>query len=99
MTEEQYNARKQQIAHHAKLAEQRLVIDYCQAHNPYKIGDVFTDHIGSIRIDQITYDVSLYRLPCCVYTGVELKKDGTPKASGSRRAAYQVNDVKSDGKG
>lgn len=68
-----------------------LMKEYALANNPYKEGDVFTDHIGSIKIDTIR--VALGDIPCCVYYGVELKKDGTPVKSGKTRDAYQSNDI------
>ena len=65
---------------------------YCNYNNPYKVGDVFTDHIGSIIIESISDHFT--GNPCCVYYGVELKKDGTPRKDGSKRHAYQSNEKK-----
>jgi len=49
-----------------------LKASYCNSNNPYKVGYIFTDHIGSIIIENIKpYFVDE---PCCVYYGVELKK-------------------------
>ena len=48
------------------------------SNNPYKIGDVIKDHTSTIKIDTINVYMSLTD-PCCVYSGPELKKDGTPK--------------------
>lgn len=66
--------------------------EYCDRNNPYKMGDVFTDHIGSIIIESIKY----YPIdkPCCIYYGTELKKDGTPRKDGSKRQAWQSNEIK-----
>ena len=64
---------------------------YCNANNPYKIGDKFTDHAGTIIIEKIGY--SNYTSPCCTYFGVELKKDGNPRKDGSKRIAFQFNDI------
>jgi len=69
---------------------------YADAHNPYKVGDVFTDHIGSILIEKWQYAYtggSNYNTPSLVYYGSELKKDGTPKKNGSKRNAWQCNDI------
>ena len=68
-----------------------LIKSYCIANNPYKIGDVFTDHFGSIKIEEIRYSINSR---CCVYYGIELKKDGTPKKSGAKSTAWQSNEVK-----
>jgi hypothetical protein len=76
---------------HDKL-KSKLMIEYCDANNPYKIGDKFTDHIGTILIERIQYSLSIN--PSCVYYGLELKKDGTPKKNGSKRQAWQSNEKK-----
>jgi hypothetical protein len=68
-----------------------LIRDYCFSNNPYKVGDKFTDHIGSIIIEEIKYSVISL---CCIYFGIELKKDGTPRKDGSKRRAVQTSEVK-----
>jgi len=75
--------------------ELSLATEFARANNPYKIGDIFTDKIGKIKIEkiQLTYSHFSDNLPSCVYTGLELKKDGTPKKSGDKRTAWQSNDI------
>jgi hypothetical protein len=72
--------------------------EYALSNNPYKVGDIFTDHNGSILIEQIKWTTNDFynEPPCCTFYGVELKKDGTPKKSGTKRRAWQFNDVKSN---
>jgi hypothetical protein len=79
-----------------ELKKKIAMKEYCDANNPYKVGDKFTDHIGTILIESIYYkfDIGLFGPPCCVYFGPELKKDGTPKKNGDKRKAWQSNDVK-----
>ena len=72
-------------------SKKQLIKRYCIANNPYKVGDVFTDHFGSIKIESITFSI---RTECCVYFGPELKKDGTIKKSWTVRSAWQSNEVK-----
>jgi hypothetical protein len=80
-----------------KLKQNEVIKQYCDDNNPYKIGDKFTDHIGTILIEKITYSHSiLSSAPNCVYFGPELKKDGTPKKNGNKRKAWQSNDIKSN---
>lgn len=71
----------------------KLIKEYVDANNPYKIGDKVTDHYQnvSIRIEKIKYHLSLYGFPCAVYYGPELKKDGTPKKNGNKTYIYQTN--------
>jgi len=72
-----------------------LIVDYLQANNTYKVGDNFTDHIGSIKIEKILFDTRMtHSNPSCVYHGTELKKDGTPKKNPKTRNAYQFNEIK-----
>jgi hypothetical protein len=75
------------------LERKKLIIEYCKQNNPYKIGDTFTDHRGSILIERITYYTYATDKHCCVYFGLELKKDGTPRKDQSKRSAYQLNDI------
>lgn len=71
----------------------QLIRFFCDANNPYKIGDIFTDKLGSIRIDKIGYYTSFGKHQC-TYTGVTLKKDGTETKSKEIRTAWQSNEVK-----
>jgi hypothetical protein len=78
-----------------ELMQKQIMREYCDANNPYKVGDKFTDHIGTILIEKISYAYStIYGSLGCVYFGPELKKDGTPKKNGDKRKAWQSNDIK-----
>jgi hypothetical protein len=91
MTKEKLDNQLAQLLADYEQQKKELIKAYCIANNPYKVGDVFTDRIGSIKIESITFSI---RSMCCVYFGPELKKDGTPKKSGAVRCAYQINEVK-----
>ena len=69
----------------------KLIKEYVDANNPYKIGDKVTDHANSIIIEKIKYHILLTGIPCAVYYGSELKKDGTPKKNGNKTYVYQIN--------
>ena len=71
----------------------QIIKSFCDANNPYKIGDVFTDHIGSIRVQKIGYN--RYGSVGCVYNGIILRKDGTETKKREIRQAWQSNEVKS----
>ena len=73
-----------------ELKKKQLLFQYCNANNPYNVGDKFTDHISTIIIEKIKY--SFGDNPCCVYFGAELKKDGTPRKDNNKRQAWQIND-------
>lgn len=72
-----------------------IIKSYCDANNPYKVGDVFTDHLGSILIKKISYQGSLLDSNnyYCTYFGFNLKKDGTIRKDNSERWAHQCNDI------
>ena len=91
MTKETLDNQLAQLLEDFEQQKKELIKAYCIANNPYKVGDVFTDHFGRIKIEKITYSI---RSMCCVYFGPELKKDGTPKKNGAVRCAYQFNEVK-----
>jgi hypothetical protein len=70
--------------------------EYCMSNNPYSKGSIFTDHIGSIIIEKIECHISKEN-PCCIYYGVELKKDKvTIKKNNPKRYAYQCNEKKGE---
>ena len=92
MTKEELNNELLKLKKEFERKEQELKIKYCNAHNPYKVGDIFTDHIGSIIIEKIGYYFA-FELSC-TYFGAELKKDGTLRKDGSKRSAHQTNDFK-----
>lgn len=79
----------------AREKKKKAIIEYCNANNPYKVGDIFQDHIGKILIEKIEYNVStLIYDYCCIYYGVELKADGTARKDRKKRYAYQSNEYK-----
>ena len=75
------------------LKQKEVMKQFCDANNPYKVGDKFTDHIGSIIVEKIRYSYTVTGTPSCVYFGTELKKDGTPKKNNDKRNAWQSNDM------
>jgi len=90
MTKEDLKHKLKQIEDECIIKRKEVMRIYCDEHNPFKIGDSFTDHIGTIRIEKVRYDL---QYPCCVYFGVELKKDGSPKNSGKKRNSWQFNQL------
>lgn len=97
MTKDELQTRIKNVTLKYDLDRRKVLEDYCNENNPYKVGDTFTDHIGTIKIDKIGhYFTSDYDRSCCIYFGNELKKDGTPKKNDKIRSAYQSNDIKLD---
>ena len=55
MTKELLDAKLSQLEKEYDLNKKVLMRRFCDANNPYKVGDIFTDHIGSIKIEKIKY--------------------------------------------
>ena len=93
MEYQEYEDRLIELKVEFELKKTKLVKEYVDSNNPYKIGDKVTDHYQnvSIRIEKIKYHISLSGFPCAVYYGPELKKDGTPKKNGNKMYVYQCN--------
>lgn len=65
--------------------------EYARSNNPIKMGDIITDHVGSIKVEGIKNTVPSSEKPQCIYYGIELKKDLTPMKKQSNRHVYQQN--------
>jgi hypothetical protein len=94
MTDQEYNKRLNELRKEYQRKEEELNDLYAIDNNPYTVGSIFEDHIGKIKIEKIDTGWGHSKMPCCIYYGLELKKNGTPKKSGASREAWQCNDVK-----
>lgn len=68
------------------LKQKEVMKQFCDANNPYIVGDKFTDHIGTIIIEKIRYSYTVTGTPSCIYFGTDLKNN-------DKRYAWQSNDV------
>jgi hypothetical protein len=91
MTLQEYKKKLEEIKKAYEFSKINLIKEYAFTNNPYKEGDVFTDHIGSIRVEQIQVTVH-NETPSCIYTGLVLKADGKPTKKMEKRSAYQINE-------
>lgn len=91
MEYKEYEDKLKELKVEFEQKKERLIKEYVDANNPYTIGDKVTDHANSIIIEKIKYHISLTGIPCAVYYGPELKKDGTPKKNGNKTYVYQSN--------
>ncbi len=82
-----------QIEHNNFLARKNLLAKkYALSNNPFQIGNIITDHMGSILIRSIKISFAFNNTtPECVYYGIELKKDGKPCKKQTNRGAWQSN--------
>lgn len=93
MNRDQFEIESIKIEQEFKNKKEKLIREFCDANNPYRVGDKFTDHVGSIIIEKIRYSIDSTGMPSCVYSGVELKKDGSRKKNDPKRSACQFNDI------
>lgn len=68
------------------LKQKEVMKKFCDANNPYIVGDKFTDHFGTIIIEKIRYSYTVTGTPSCIYFGTDLKNN-------DKRNAWQSNDV------
>lgn len=90
MTLDEYKAKLKSLEDNyiadRKVAAKRFAL----ANNPYKIDDIVTDSIGSIKIRSIGVYLD-FDAPSCYYKGIELNKNGKESVKQSGRALYQQN--------
>ena len=91
MTIQEYKEKQKELKAEYTKKGQALDIEFANANNPYKVGDIVTDHVGSIEVERISYGYSIDYVPCVIYIGTELKKDGTKKKNDSVRNVYSTN--------
>lgn len=93
MMPEEYKYRMEVLAAEFEAKKRALVKECALSNNQYNVGDIVTDHIGSVKVEKIMTTTSNDK-PTCVYYGIELKKDMTPKKNDPRRQAWQNNLIK-----
>tara|TARA_R110000868_G_scaffold348792_1_gene609989 strand:+ start:500 stop:793 length:294 start_codon:yes stop_codon:yes gene_type:complete len=93
MTNEEYKKAYDLIESEFQDKKKQLAATYANSNNPYKIGDVITDHICSIKIDKIKWCYTSWgdNPACMIYYGVELKANGEPTKKQKIRGVHQSN--------
>lgn len=81
MTYEELRRKCRKIQEECEERQKDLKKQYAIENNPVKIGDVVTDHLHTIRVDDIKYYGLSYNSdrPQMTYYGIELKKNGEAK--------------------
>lgn len=92
MSKEEYDLKVRLLEKELKDKKLELAKEYALANNPIKVGDIITDHYHTIKVERIgTAIVIGSPYPACVYSGVQLKKDGTPRVNQDDTRMYQDN--------
>ncbi len=92
MTHEEYKLKKEGLEKQHRIVVNSLNRECALSNNKYQVGDIVTDHIGSIKIESIGVEISFGSgIPTCTYAGLELKKDLTPTKKLTKRQVWQSN--------
>lgn len=93
MTVQEYKDGLKSLQKKYEMDKFALAKIFVRANNPYNVGDIVRDHIGSIKIEAIGFfgHDNANNLPCAVFTGTELTKDLKPARRQTGRFVYQLN--------
>jgi hypothetical protein len=92
MTKQEFDDKIKEIERKMKLEKRELYNEYALSNNPHKVGDIVSDHKGTIKIEKIKIVLGFRKeYPECVYIGSRLRKDLKPFKSGEHDFVYQSN--------
>lgn len=92
MSPEEYLSSLKIIEDEMLVKKRQLNKLYVKSNNKYRIGDIVTDHLGSILVQELLYSFPLdSKVPCALYKGQILNKDGSIKKNASQRTVWQTN--------
>lgn len=97
MTKEEYITQRNELLKKHESELKVIAKEFAFSNNPYKIGDIITDHVKSIKIQQIQWSFVSFssdKLSECVYKGIQLLKNGKPSVKKTGTYIYQSNIVK-----
>ena len=97
MTPEEYEKELTELEN--KFDSEKTALDekYAAVNNTVKIGDLVTDHIGTIKVEKIKTAIINSVVPHCAYWGTRITKDsGKPYKRGGKRWVAQYNIKKGD---
>ncbi len=75
---EEYRDRKRNLRDKHEQELKRLHKAYAFSNSTVIIGDMVTDHMGPVKVDKVTWALSLGNAPQCVYHGQCYTKAGKP---------------------
>jgi hypothetical protein len=101
MNIEEYKKTKQILIDKLLANLRKLDIEYLQANDSVKAGDVIEDHIGKVKVIRVVFNSPSYKYlspkemeinnPYTTCIGEELKKNGEPKKIPTQRTVYKLN--------
>lgn len=91
MNIEELNEGLEEIREESIRKERELKVKFARENNPVNIGDIVKDHMATIIVESITMSHGIYDIPCCIYRGTRLKKNGEPYKTGEQRTVWQCH--------
>ena len=89
MTKDELKAKRLEINNRMRVEQRALEKEFALANNKTNIGDLVSDHIGTVKVEEIL--IAFGDVPQCVYRGTEYTRARKPFKRGKRRDVYQGN--------
>jgi len=93
MTLEEYRKSVEEINQETDKKKLFIEREFAFSNSNVEVGDVVTDHVGSVKVENIKFTRHGLHVPYCVYYGVILNKTGKPNKKGETRAVHHINIV------
>lgn len=99
MTKEEYKEKTEQLYKEYKSNQRELDVEFALSNNEVKIGDVVSDSLSTIIVEDIRVDSAWSgHLPMVYFYGTRITKKFVPFKSGEKATVYNVkNHIKSEG--
>lgn len=91
MTKKEYKEQLCALEADYEKKKRELELAFAKRNNLVRIGDKVRSHSSYILVEKMVLCKPLGYPPCVKYFGTELKKDGTPKKSGTKDYVFQMN--------
>lgn len=91
MTADEYFIKLSELEKSYDDSRRKVIREFALTNNPVQVGDIVIDHMKKILVQSISISLSYRDLPCCIYKGIELKVDNTPKKNNIQSSVYQSN--------
>lgn len=91
MTTVEYKNKLAELANEYEAKKRKVITEYALSNNPYKVGDMITDHSSTIKIEKIQPYLGYNELPICLYTGTQYTKKGEISKKQDYTKIYQRN--------
>lgn len=92
MRQAQLYKKLEKLENNFKQKKEKILMEYCDNNNPYKIGHYFTDIHGTILIEEIGYYLSGIQ-STCTFTGTKVNKNGKLSEKGLKRTTYRSSEI------